>query len=326
VTVTLSIVIPVYNGAGFIAKTVTACLQQTYWQAEVLVVNDGSSDSTLAELAQFGDAIRIINIPNGGVSNARNVGVEASSGDYIAFLDADDLWYPHKLERQMAAMLAYPDIGFSCSNYVSQYVSGKITRHFDQFSEEPLIVLDQPIDKERALRALIKFNFVGTSSNVIVRRSLLSQVGGFDTTLRQAEDYDLWLRFTLYTRFLLISDVLLIKVIHGTNLTGNVLETWQSHEKVLVKLYQSAAIAERPELRPAVKNELATVRYIIGNCLFNRGLPHYGFNYYLAGLSASYSPRNWIIFVGHAVRKIARLSLELLKLRMPFRDSNTGPR
>jgi glycosyltransferase involved in cell wall biosynthesis len=280
-SVTLSIVIPVYNGAGFIAETVKACLNQTYRDFEVVVVNDGSKDNTAAELAQFGDAIRVISISNGGVSNARNVGVRASRGEFVAFLDADDIWNPDKLERHLAAMQQFPDVGFSCSNYKVRYQSVDASVHFDQFANDPQLVFDQPMAGDTVFQVLIRCNFVGTCSNVIARRALLEEAGLFDTSLRQAEDYDLWLRCALRTRFLVVSEVLLVKVTHETNLTNNLVETWQYHEKVLTMLLTGAAIAQRPHLRGAVLHELSEVRYIIGNRLFNRGQPGAAFQYLL---------------------------------------------
>lgn len=319
-SVTLSIVIPVYNGASFIAETVRACLNQTYRDFEVIVVNDGSKDGTAAELAQFGDTIRVISIPNGGVSNARNVGVRASLGQYVAFLDADDIWYPDKLERHLAAMLKYPEVGFSCSNYRVRYQGVDATVHFDQFKGDAQLAFDRPIDGDTVFQVLIRCNFVGTCSNVIARHDLLVAAGLFDTTLRQAEDYDLWLRCALRSPFLVLSDILLVKVTHDTNLTNNLVETWQYHEKVLVMLLDSDAIKARPNLRKSVHHELSVVRYIIGNRLFNRGQARACFGYFVAGLRSQWSVNNAVAFAGHFSRKLSRLVLETLKLRTPYRD------
>lgn len=319
-SVTLSIVIPVYNGAGFIAETVKACLNQTYRDFEIVVVNDGSKDTTAAELAQFGDAIRVITIPNGGVSNARNVGVRASCGEYVAFLDADDIWYPDKLDRHLEAMQRFPDVGFSCSNYKVRYKGADTSIHFDQFANDAQMVFDKPMDGDTVFQVLIRCNFVGTCSNVIARRALLEEVGLFDTSLRQAEDYDLWLRCALRSRFLLVSKPLLVKVTHDSNLTNNLVETWQYHEKVLTVLLAGDTIAQRPHLRGAVLHELSEVRYIIGNRLFNRGQSGDAFRYFFAALGSQWSMSNISAFGGHASRKGLRLLLETLKLRKPYRE------
>jgi len=114
----ISVVIPVYNGEAFISDAIQSVLKQTVRPYEVIVVNDGSVDGTAEKLALFGTRITVISIPNGGVSNARNVGIQASSGELIAFLDADDIWYEDKLERQLEVFERYPDLGFCCCDYV----------------------------------------------------------------------------------------------------------------------------------------------------------------------------------------------------------------
>jgi hypothetical protein len=192
--------------------------------------------------------------------------------------------------------------------------------HFDQYNGDSRMVFDRPISGDDAFEALIRGNFVGTCSNVIARRDLLEAAGLFDTSLRQSEDYDLWLRCALRSRFLLISEVMLVKVTHDTNLTNNLIETWQYHEKVLTMLLDSEAIAARPTLRAVVNRELSAVRYIIGNRLYNRGEPGPCFTYYLAALRAHWSLDNLATFTGHMTRKSLRLLLETLKLRPPKRD------
>jgi glycosyltransferase involved in cell wall biosynthesis len=318
-TVTISIVIPVYNGAAFIADTVQACLKQTYRDFEVVVVNDGSRDATEEQLAQFGDTIRVISIPNGGVSNARNVGVRASVGAYVAFLDADDIWHADKLERHLGAMLAHPTVGFSCSNYRSVAPGCPDAVHFDQYGNNQDMWFDRPMSATHAYKELIHGNFVGTCSNVIARRELLLDAGLFDVNLRQTEDYDLWLRCAERTDFLLLSAILLDKVGHDTNLTNNLIETWQYHERVLVALRDSEAVRIRG-LRRDVQRQLSAVRYIIGNRLFNRGQARTAFGYFAAALGSHLSLANFVAFSGHATRKGGRLLLETLKLRTPYRD------
>jgi len=320
-SVSLSVVIPVYNGAGFIADTVRSALNQTYQGYEVIVVNDGSKDTTLEQLVQFGDAIKVISIPNGGVSNARNVGIRASAGELIAFLDADDIWVPEKLERQATAMRQHPGVGFCFCNYtVIDHSIGAVVAHFEQFNGDPEIVADRPMAAASALRALVKCNFVGTCSNVMVRRDVFDHAGLFDTRFRQAEDYDLWLRCAAETDFLMMSQVLVDKTTHETNLTNNFVETLQYHEMVLVALLQSPLIATRQHLVPAIHKELAQLSYAIGNRLFNRGESVKGFGYFWSACKADASLKNFIRFLRHVCQKLVRLILETLRLRTPYRE------
>ena len=122
----VSVIIPAFNAQKFIVETVTSVLNQTYENLEVIVVDDGSKDNTFRILTDtFGKQIKIIQKENGGVSSARNTGIDSANGDYIAFLDADDYWLPYKLEVQLKSFEIYPDSGVC---YSDAYVSGNRTR------------------------------------------------------------------------------------------------------------------------------------------------------------------------------------------------------
>src|SRR5690242_13247080 len=107
----VSVIIPTYNGTAFLRETIDSALAQTYPAVEVIVVDDGSTDDTAAVIAEYGDRIKGIAQANSGTSAARNTGIRASSGDYIAFLDHDDLWAPIKLARQMRVLRDHPELG-----------------------------------------------------------------------------------------------------------------------------------------------------------------------------------------------------------------------
>jgi glycosyltransferase involved in cell wall biosynthesis len=103
----VSIIVPAYNAERFLARTLRSALRQTYVTLEMIVIDDGSTDSTAAvarAFAQSDERVRVISFPNGGVAKARNIGINEAAGELIAFLDADDLWHPTKLERQVAAL------------------------------------------------------------------------------------------------------------------------------------------------------------------------------------------------------------------------------
>src|SRR3984957_15615154 len=103
----VSIIVPAYNAERFIARTLRSALRQTYVTLEMIVIDDGSTDSTGAVARAFAESderVRVISVPNGGVAKARNIGISEAAGELLAFLDADDLWHPTKLERQMAAL------------------------------------------------------------------------------------------------------------------------------------------------------------------------------------------------------------------------------
>jgi glycosyltransferase involved in cell wall biosynthesis len=182
--VRVSAVIPTYNRAGLVGETVASALAQTRPPAEVVVVDDGSSDDTEQRLAAFGDRVRYVRQDNAGVSAARNRGVREATGDLVAFLDADDVWHPRKLERQLAAFAARPELGL-VGTFTTDWPVRPFPKELDADADaEPQVV---PIEE------LVVRNCFVTSS-VLVRRDLLLKAGGFDTSLQGPEDFDLWIR------------------------------------------------------------------------------------------------------------------------------------
>jgi glycosyltransferase involved in cell wall biosynthesis len=162
---------------------------------EVLVVDDGSVDSTPSVARRFGSRVRCISTPNGGVSRARNVGIEASSGRYIAFLDADDQWEPEKLERQVSLLDADPEAGASHTGI----------RRVD---DDMRTVGRTPAGSYGDLcQALLLFSGIVNMSSSMVRRSLTP---AFDPRFSQCADWDYFLRLSRITRFIAIPDLLVL--------------------------------------------------------------------------------------------------------------------
>lgn len=182
---TVSVVVPAYNAAWCVRKAIDSVLAQDFRDFELIVVNDGSTDDTLTVLRGYGDAIRVVDQRNGGMSNARNAGIRAARGEFLAFLDSDDWWLPGKLGRQVALLRARPDLGFcSCTARVED-MNGRLLNLWEcpQWQGSFLVHLfgsgaDVP----------------GSCSAVLARRDLVLQAGAFDETLRGAEDPDLWIR------------------------------------------------------------------------------------------------------------------------------------
>lgn len=177
----VSVIIPAYNAEAFIVETVNSALNQTYQDLEIIVVDDGSKDGTVAALEAFGSGIRVHQQPNGGVARARNTGVALATGSWIAFLDADDLWLPDKLERQLASSTA-PMI---------------FTDRFNIGSRGDLPELQSdvtPMHGGDLFVALMRQGNFITNTSVVMRRALFEQMGGFYTGLNGTEDWDLWIR------------------------------------------------------------------------------------------------------------------------------------
>jgi glycosyltransferase involved in cell wall biosynthesis len=181
----VSVVIPAYNAAWCVRKAIDSVLAQDWRDRELIVVNDGSTDDTLAVLGSYGDAVRLVDQRNGGMSNARNAGIRAARGEFVAFLDSDDWWLPGKLAPQVDLLLARPDLGFcSCTARVED-MDGRLLNLWEcpRWQGSFLVHLfgsgaDVP----------------GSCSAVLARRELVLQAGAFDETLHGAEDPDLWIR------------------------------------------------------------------------------------------------------------------------------------
>ncbi|UPW19193.1 glycosyltransferase family 2 protein [Agarivorans sp. TSD2052] len=182
-TSTVSIIMPAYNAAAFIGKAIDSILNQGFSDYQIIVVDDGSKDHTLEVLEQYADDITLITQANGGASKARNTGIKAATGDFIAFLDSDDLWRTQKLALQVDAMQKNP-------NWVACYTETSYK------ADEERNVQDERISATlvgKSLQQVFLHPYLVTSS-FMVRREILAKVGGFDESLKTAEDIDLYLR------------------------------------------------------------------------------------------------------------------------------------
>lgn len=222
----VSVVIPAFNAAAFIHQAIDSVLAQTWPHREILVVNDGSTDDTPEALKTYGDAIRVIDKPNGGLSSARNRGIDEASGRYIAFLDADDRWLPEKLARQVEVMESDTRIGF-CST-VAQVVDP---------DDHPLNTWPCPEIQDSLLETLFRQNgaIPGSGSGVMVRRALFETVGLFDESLRSLEDIDMWMRLAAITDYRCIDEPLTIIVKHPDSMSRNLAVMRESAERVMRK-------------------------------------------------------------------------------------------
>jgi glycosyltransferase involved in cell wall biosynthesis len=185
---TVSVIIPVFNGRPWIGQAIESVLAQTVPAREIIVVDDGSTDGSGEVARGYGERVRVIARANAGVAAARNRGMRAASGDLLAFLDADDVWLPSKLEHQGRALTRHPEIG----------VLG--TRVFDW--RGCAAGVSETAGASRVARvsrpALAVKNYLAVSS-VIVRREVASATGEFDTSLRGAADHDYWIRASEHT-------------------------------------------------------------------------------------------------------------------------------
>lgn len=191
----ISIVIPLYNKALSLEKTIDCVLNQTLTDFEIIIVNDGSTDSSLAIAEGIKDSrIKIYSTKNNGVSAARNFGITKAQADYIAFLDADDIWLPNHLENLNTLLQKFPECGLYCTAYAKQYKSIKAPAVFKNIpiKNNWMGVVDNYF--ESSLK-----NSLAWTSATLVPKSILEGLNGFceRITLGAGEDTDLWIRIAL---------------------------------------------------------------------------------------------------------------------------------
>jgi glycosyltransferase involved in cell wall biosynthesis len=183
----VSVVIPVYNCDRYIVQAVESILNQTYSAYEIIVIDDGSQDHTSHVLQPYKNRIRYVYQDNQGVSVARNHGIELSKGEFVAFLDADDVFLPDKLAVQLAVFMANPTLGIVQSGWRRVNPQGETLMDVEPWEQVPTLDLE----------AWLRWKPFGTMGTLMFRRHDLQAVGGFEPGLTHAEDVDLVLRLSL---------------------------------------------------------------------------------------------------------------------------------
>jgi len=203
----VSIIIPCYNRAHFLEDAIESVLRQTYQHFEIIIVDDGSTDNT-SEVANSYPGVRCIRQENRGVSAARNVGLRESKGNYLIFLDPDDRLLPEALEIGVECLHAHPECAFvfGLCNIIA--ADGSLIR-----IQEPLVENDHYL-------ALLRHNDI-TCHSVMYRRDIFEIVGGFNTSLKSCEDYDLYFRIMRNFKVHCHNKVIVEYRRHGMNMTGN---------------------------------------------------------------------------------------------------------
>jgi glycosyltransferase involved in cell wall biosynthesis len=198
----VSVIVPAFNSAAFLPATLDSIVAQSYPRVEIVIVDDGSDDHTRDVVARYGDRIVYNRQAHfGGPSRPRNIGVSLASGDYLAFFDADDIMHEDKLAAQMAVFARLPNVGLVFSDFAVIDEQGRTTqerfldsyRSFRRALRETGLPGCSVISGPSLCDALLRANFIGTSG-VVARKNAVIEVGGFDESLLNADDIDLWHR------------------------------------------------------------------------------------------------------------------------------------
>ncbi len=205
----VSVVIPSYNHAQYLAEAVASVRRQTHKEIEIIVVDDGSTDNT-RELCKNIDGIRYLFQDNQGLSSARNAGFAASTGEYVVFLDADDYLYPEGIATNLAYLLANKELAFVSGGHDKVDATGRV------IPEEPGVVSE----RDHYVH-LLQGNYIGMHATVMYSRWVLL-LFGFDTSLKACEDYDMYFRITRHYPVMHHTKKVAAYRIHGANMSANI--------------------------------------------------------------------------------------------------------
>lgn len=289
----VSVIIPTYNRAYLIDKAINSVLSQTYRDYEIIIVDDGSTDNTREVVKGFVDSRinYIFHANNLGVSAARNTGIKASRGEYIALLDSDDEWLPEKLEKQVVILKnESPEVGVVCSwqfniNENGEYIGSSYLPKKGGNIYENLLYTD-PI----------------SVPTLLIRKECFEKVGLFDDLLNGQEDWDMWIRISKYFKFVLIKIPLVKRRLHHNQISNN-LEAKIITAQIILEKY-SNELKSRPYAN-------SKHHFYIGNILCHMGKTKEGqrflvkaislcpfcIRYYICMLGSLLGPKHFIYFV-----------------------------
>ena len=209
----LSVVIPAYNAASFVEETVWSVLQSTYLDYEVVVIDDGSTDSTATIARAMGPRVRVISQPNAGMSSSRNRGIAATDSEFIALLDSDDIWHPEKARCQVAALDASPDHAFCFTDF--EVWNGGATCNF---YTEPKVGAVDPSLSGWIYHKLIITNWALPSS-VMFRRTAYRELGPMLCDDQQTDDWEYLVRASQSFKFLRLAESMVLYRQHAASLS-----------------------------------------------------------------------------------------------------------
>ena len=199
-----SIIVPLYNKENFISNSIYSIINQNHKDFEILIINDGSTDNSLKNVEMIKDnRLRIINQKNNGVSSARNRGVSESKYDFVAFLDADDLWETEYLSEIIKLIQDFPECGLYTTSYISKREDKQLDHRSKIVPNNFRGIIDDYFD-------FINHNQAFCSSSVVARKNIFEKVGLFPEGIIKREDYDTWIRFFLYSKIVFINSPLII--------------------------------------------------------------------------------------------------------------------
>jgi len=232
----VSIIIPCYNQGRFLSEAIRSAVDQDYPHKEIIVVNDGSTDNTRDAASEFHHAVTYVEQENRGVSAARNMAIEIASGNYICFLDGDDILLPHSVSKRVQYLDTHPDTGMVCGDAITFNDGGSIglksvtsgkPHHPTNFRWETV-------------------DYTATMSTAMVRRSCLEKVGLFEESLRVSEDWLLFVKLSLHFNMAYLGEPLVMYRLHSNNITKTVVLNNASHRTAIAQIMNAPYFCDYP--------------------------------------------------------------------------------
>lgn len=289
----VSVIIPTYNRAIMLVEAVRSVLGQTYKRIETIVVDDGSTDNTQLVLRKYHSKIKYLWQVRGERSKARNEGFRHSKGDYVAFLDSDDLWLPTKIDRQVQVLETQPDVGLVYTDV--QFVDIDGAPYAGQIS------WDEPV-RDKLYEDLMTHNVVtGSLSSIMLRRECVEKVGLFDESMTACEDLDLYRRLEQHYGFHKIDSPLVRVRIHKDNTQRHAAGMAKGWEITIEKISRDTPAQFAHYKYEAIVKNLSQIA-----ALYHRAGESHRFLYFCA--RSLFQRPNWIFQWGFW-RELSRLSL-----------------
>jgi glycosyltransferase involved in cell wall biosynthesis len=253
----ISVIIPVYNSEKTIQETIESVLNQIYTDFELIIINDGSQDSSLEIVSNIQDSrLKVFSYSNAGVSASRNRGISQARGEFITFLDSDDLWTPDKLLSQFQALQDHPEaaVAYSWTDYIDE--SGQFLYPGNQ------ITLTGNVYEN-----ILVHNFVENGSNCLIRREALSEVGGFDESLFGPEDWDLLIRLASRYHFAAVPLPQVLYRMSANSISSSISRQEQGCLKVIDKAFSEAPESLKHLKKSSISNlyKYLTFRVLVGS-------------------------------------------------------------
>lgn len=240
----ISVIIPTYNAEKTICETIESVCKQTFIDLEILVINDGSTDATLENISAINDPrLQVFSYYNSGVAIARNRGIEKATGQYITFIDADDLWMPNKLRAQWEALQNAPEaaVAYSWSDYIdsSSQISHPGQRVQFYGNVFPHLLVN---------------NFLESGSNPLIRQIAIQRLGGFEPSLVPAEDWDFYLRLAAHYEFVLVPEVHILYRISTQAASANTTKMEAKSLQVIERVFREVPESWQYLKKESIKN------------------------------------------------------------------------